>query len=48
MTDEEHDGIPFEKKMEDLTNKIAKQMIVEKELDDEIKKQFSNIGFNLK
>jgi type I restriction enzyme M protein len=48
MPDEEHDGIPFERKMEDLTNKIAKQMLVEKELDDEIKKQFSNIGFNLK
>jgi len=34
--------------MADLTSKLSEQMKKEKELDEEIKKQLSNIGFNLK
>ena len=41
-------GIPFEEKMEKLTKELSEQMKQEKELDEEIKKQLSNIGFNLK
>ena len=42
------DGIPFEEKIVGLTNKLSKQMAVEKILDEEIKKQLQNIGINLK
>lgn len=45
---EEDDGIPFEKKMSDLASELKKQMAQEKELDMEIEKQLSNIGFKLK
>lgn len=48
IPDEEDDGIPFEEKMETLTATLSGQMKKEKELDEEIKKQLSNIGFNLK
>ena len=48
IPDEEDDGIPFEDKMADLMSKLSEQMNKEKELDEEIKKQLSNIGFNLK
>lgn len=45
--DEEDDGIPFEDKMAELTTKLAEQMKEEKKLDEEIKKQLKNVGFNL-
>ncbi len=48
IPDEIDDGIPFEDKMADLTAKLSEQMEKEKELDEEIKKQLSNIGFKLK
>lgn len=47
IKDEEDDGIPFEEKITGLTKKLAEQMTEEKKLDEEIKKQFKNIGFNL-
>lgn len=45
--DEEDDGILFEDKMAKLTAKLAEQMKKEKRLDEEIKKQLKNVGFNL-
>lgn len=47
IKDEEDDGIPFEEKIAGLTKKLAKQMMEEKKLNEEIKKQLQNIGFNL-
>lgn len=47
ILEEEDDGVPFEEKMKELTTKLKEQMEEEKRLDEEIKKQFSNIGFNL-
>ena len=47
IKDEEDDGIPFEEKMAELTAKLSEQMKEEKRLDEEIKKQLNNIGFNL-
>lgn len=47
IKEEEDDGIPFEDKMADLTNKLSEQMKEEKRLDEEIKKQLKNIGFSL-
>jgi type I restriction enzyme M protein len=47
IPDEVDDGIPFEEKMAELTEKLSEQMKKEKELDEEIKKQLANIGFNL-
>ncbi len=41
------DGIPFEEKMAELTQKLSEQMKEEKRLDEEIKKQLKNVGFNL-
>jgi type I restriction enzyme M protein len=46
ITDEVDDGIPFEEKMNKLTSTLKVQMEEEKHLDEEIKKQLSNIGFN--
>lgn len=48
IPDEIDDWIPFEEKIKELTNKLSEQMKKEKELDEEIKKQLSNIGINLK
>lgn len=48
ITDAVDDGIPFEEKMAGLMSTLSEQMKKEKELDEEIKKQLSNIGFNLK
>jgi type I restriction enzyme M protein len=45
--DEEDDGILFEEKIASLTKTLAAQMQEEKELDEEIKKQLKNVGFNL-
>lgn len=47
IKDEEDDGIPFEEKIAELTTKLSEQMKEEKRLDEEIKKQLKNIGFNL-
>ena len=47
IKDEEDDGIPFEEKMSGLTKKLAQQMKEEKCLNEEIKKQLKNIGFDL-
>ncbi|MEN6510969.1 MAG: class I SAM-dependent DNA methyltransferase [Chloroherpetonaceae bacterium] len=47
IKDEEDDGIPFEEKIAKLTDKLSEQMKEEKRLDEEIKKQLKNIGFNL-
>ncbi|MBU0545956.1 type I restriction-modification system subunit M [Patescibacteria group bacterium] len=47
IQDEIDDGIPFADKIAGLTKKLAEQMTDEKKLDEEIKKQLSNIGFNL-
>lgn len=40
-------GIPFEEKIAGLTKTLAEQMKEEKKLDEEIKKQLKNVGFNL-
>jgi len=47
IKDEVDDGIPFKKKISGLTQKLSEQMAQEKKLDQEIKKQLKNIGFNL-
>lgn len=47
IKDEEDDGVPFEDKMAELTAKLSEQMKEEKRLDEEIKKQLKNVGFNL-
>lgn len=48
IPDEVNDGVPFAEKMAGLIIKLSEQMKKEKELDEEIKKQLKNIGFNLK
>ena len=48
IKEEEDDGIPFEDKMADLTQKLSEQMREEKRLDEEIKKQLKIVGFELK
>ncbi len=47
IQDEIDDGIPFADKIAGLTAKLAEQMAEEKKLDEEIKKQLKNVGFNL-
>mgnify|MGYP000577169884 FL=1 len=47
IPDEEDDGIPFEDKMADLSATLKEQMEKEAALNDEIKKQLSNIGVQL-
>lgn len=47
IEDEIDDGIPFETKMEDLTNLLKEQMEQEEALNQEIKTQLANIGFAL-
>jgi len=47
IKDQEDDGIPFEEKMAELTTKLSEQIKEEKKLDEEIKKQLKNVGFNL-
>ena len=47
IEDEIDDGIPFADKIAGLTAKLSEQMAEEKKLDEEIKKQLKNIGFNL-
>jgi type I restriction enzyme M protein len=48
IKDEEDDGIPFEEKIEKLTTDLSEQMVEEKKLDEEIKKQLKNIGINIR
>lgn len=47
IPDEEDDGIPFETKMTDLTATLKQQMEKEAELNQEIARQLSKIGFSL-
>jgi len=47
IPEEEDDGVPFEDKMKDLTEKLSEQMKKEKEMNDEIKEQLVKIGFKL-
>jgi type I restriction enzyme M protein len=47
ISDEEDDGIPFEDKMKTLTDELSGQLMKEKELNKEIEKQLSSIGFIL-
>lgn len=47
IEDEIDDGIPFADKIAGLTAKLAEQMAEEKKLDEEIKKQLKNVGFDL-
>lgn len=42
------DGIPFEEKMTNLTQELAKQMDESVKLDKEIKKNLKEIGFEIK
>lgn len=47
IEDEIDDGIPFADKIAGLTATLASQMAEEKKLDEEIKKQLKNVGFDL-
>jgi len=47
MKNEFDDGISFKEKITGLTKILATQMAKEKKLNEEIKKQLNNIGFNL-
>jgi len=47
IEDEADDGIPFETKMEVLTTTLKEQMAKEEALNEEIKQQLANIGFDL-
>lgn len=47
IKDEIDDGIPFEEKIAGFIKKLSEQMSEEKKLDDKIKKQLKNVGFNL-
>ena len=47
IPDEEDDGIPFEEKMEALTQELAEQMRQGLALDKEIKIQLGKVGFSL-
>ncbi len=47
IPDEIDDGIPFEEKIAALTSELGEQMKKETELNEEIRKQLSNIGISL-
>ena len=47
IPDEEDDGIPFEEKMQVLTQELAAQMREGLILDQEIKIQLEKVGFSL-
>lgn len=47
IADVEDDGIPFEEKMEKLTTTLKEQFAKEQEMNEEIKKQLKNIGFDI-
>ncbi|HCO18083.1 MAG TPA: N-6 DNA methylase [Tissierellales bacterium] len=45
--EEEDDGVQFEEKMKKLTSELTEQMDKSRELDDQISKNLSSIGFEL-
>ena len=47
ITDAIDDGIPFEEKMEKLTNILKEQFAKEEKMNEEIKKQMKKIGFSI-
>lgn len=47
IKDEVDDGIPFEEKITGLTKIFSQQIAEEKKLDEEIRKQLKNVGFDL-
>jgi len=47
IPDEEDDGIPFQEKVDKLTNQLREQMNQAQELDGEIKSQLAKIGIEL-
>ena len=47
ITDAIDDGIPFEEKMEKLTNILKEQFTKEEKMNEEIKKQMKKIGFSI-
>ncbi|UCS93771.1 type I restriction-modification system subunit M [Echinicola marina] len=47
IPDEEDDGIPFQEKVDAITEKLRTQMQTAQELDQEIKKQMAKIGIEL-
>jgi type I restriction enzyme M protein len=47
IQEQEDDGIPFEEKMQKLTTTLKEQFAKEKEMNEEIKKQLKNIGFEI-
>lgn len=47
IPDEEDDGIPFQEKVDTLTEKLRTQMQTAQQLDHEIKAQLSKIGIEL-
>jgi type I restriction enzyme M protein len=48
IKDEVDDGIPFEVKIKEFTDKLSEQMKEEARLNEEIKKQLAKIGISLK
>jgi type I restriction enzyme M protein len=44
---EEDDGIPFEEKMEKLTNELSEQFKQSKELESRIAESLKKIGFKI-
>jgi type I restriction enzyme M protein len=47
IPDEVDDGIPFEDKMKELTAQLKEQMEQEQKMNEEIKKQLKNVGFEI-
>jgi type I restriction enzyme M protein len=47
IAQEEDDGIPFEEKMEGLTEKLSQQFKRSRELEEEIRKNLASIGFEV-
>jgi type I restriction enzyme M protein len=47
IAEEEDDGIPFEEKMEGLTEKLSQQFKRSRELEEEIRKNLASIGFEV-
>ena len=47
IADVEDDGVPFEEKMKKLITTLKEQFTKEKEINEEIKKQLKNIGFDI-
>lgn len=47
LADEEDDGVPFEEKMEKLTNELSELFAKSNELEDQIRKNLKEIGYAL-